>query len=115
MIPEWQGFADSLTQAFGAEFVEDFVKTLQDQKRAEEEIAFSSQRRIAAASERLEYAWMDGLGECHMRLDPEVYFHWVRKEGRACWNDKQFIAEFKRDNPETIVRSRSRKAMVVRP
>ena len=107
--------AESLTEAFGAEFVEDFCRTLQDSQRVEEELAFSSQKRIAAATERLEKCWMEGLGECHMRLDPTVFWHWVRKEGRECWGDKNFVAEFKRDNPEVIVRSRARKTTILRP
>jgi hypothetical protein len=115
MVNEWQGFADSLTQAFGAEFVEDFIRTLQDEKRAEEELAFSSQRRIAAATERLEQCWFDGLGEKHMSLDPEVFWHWVRKEGKDCWGDKNFVREFKRDNPEVRVKSKPRKVTVLRP
>jgi len=115
MITGWEGMAQSLTQTFGAEFVEDFCRTIRDEERAKTELVYSSQQRVAAATRRLESHWMDGLGECHMRLDPEVFFHWVRKEGRECWNDQNFLREFKRDNPEVIVRSRSRKTMVRRP
>jgi len=115
MITGWEGMAQSLSEAFGAEFVEDFCRTLQDEERARAELVYSSQKRVAAATQRLDNHWMDGLGECHMRLDPEVFFHWVRKEGRQCWNDENFIHEFKRDNPNVIVRSRSRKTFVVRP
>jgi hypothetical protein len=50
-----------------------------------------------------------------MRLDPNVFFHWVRKEGKDCWNDKNFIREFKRDNPGVRVFNRSRKTQIVRP
>jgi hypothetical protein len=113
-IQVWSDFARQLAAAHGEEFVRDFCATLLDEQRAEEEVAFKSQQEIAAASERLDRAWMDGLGECHMSLDPEVYWHWVRKEGRECWNDKSFIREFKRDNPEVIVKARSRKTMVTR-
>jgi len=114
-ITGWEGMAQSLTESFGQEFVEDFCQTICDEQRAKAELIYSSQRRIAVATQALESHWMDGLGEVHMRLDPEVFFHWVRKEGRDCWNDKAFVAEFKRDNPEVIVRSRARKTMVVRP
>jgi predicted dithiol-disulfide oxidoreductase (DUF899 family) len=111
----WEQFAADLAAARGEEFVRDFCRTLTDEQCAEEELVFASQRRIAAATERLDTMFMDGLGELHMRVDPEVFFHWVRKEGKDCWNDKNFIREFKRDNPDVRVLARSRKTSVLRP
>ena len=112
MIQVWSDFASQLAAAHGEGFVRDFCKTLLDEQRAEEEMAFKQQQKIAAATERLENCYMEGLGQCHMRVDPEVYFHWVKKLGRECWNDKQFIHEFKRDNPDVRVLTKSRKTMV---
>jgi hypothetical protein len=114
-IQVWSDFASQLAAAHGEEFVRDFCRTILDEQRAEEELAFGKQQRIAAATQRLEEHWMDGFGECHMRVDPEVYFSWVRKEGREIWNDKQFLHEFKRDNKDVIVKSKSRKVMISRP
>ncbi len=110
----WDQFARDLAAARGEEWVRDFYRTLTDEQRAEEEVAFASQQRIAAATQRLDNKFMDGLGECHMRVDPEVYFHWVRKEGRECWNDKSFLREFKRDNPDVRVLTKSRKTLVTK-
>ena len=110
----WDQFARDLAAVHGEDFVQDFCASLLDERRAEEEVAFTAQQKVAAATQRLENCWMEGLGECHMRLDPEVYFHWVRREGRECWNDKSFVREFKRDNPEVIVQAKSRKATVTR-
>ena len=115
-ITGWEEFSASLEAELGAEFVEDFIRTLQDEQRAEAEVAFTKQREIAeraaAATDRLERISFDGLGELHMRLDPEVYMHWIRKEGRKCWDDKTFVREFKRDNPEVVVNTKRRKTMV---
>jgi hypothetical protein len=113
-IQVWNDFAVQLAAAHGEEFVRDFCRTLLDERRAEEEVAFKQQQEIAAATQRLENCYFDGLGECHMRVDPEVYFHWIRKEGRQIWNDKSFIREFKRDNPDVRVLTKSRKTMVTR-
>jgi hypothetical protein len=110
----WDQFARQLAAARGEEWVRDFCRTLADEQRAEEEVAFASQQRIAAATQRIEHSWFDGLGECHMRIDPEVYYHWMRKEGKDCWNDKSFIREFKRDNPDVRVLTKSRKTMVTK-
>jgi hypothetical protein len=111
----WEQFAADLARAHGEEFVRDFCRTLTDEQRAEEELAFASQQRIAAATQRLDNSFLDGLGELHMRVDAEVFFHWVKREGKEVWNDKKFIREFKRDNPDVRMLTRSRKTMVMRP
>jgi hypothetical protein len=114
----WDQFARDLAAAHGEEFVKDFCETILDEKRAEEEVAFQNQKRIAAeidaATRRLENTWKDGLGECHMRVDTTAYWYWVMREGREIWNDKKFIKEYKRDNPEVRVQSRSPKTTVTR-
>ncbi len=112
MITGWEEFSASLAAAYGEDFLADFVRTLQDEQKAEEELAFAEQQRIAAATERLDGISFDGLGELHMRLSPEVYMHWIRKEGRQCWNDKGFVREFKRDNPEVVVNTKRKKTTV---
>ena len=115
MITGWEKFAQDLTEQFGPDFVRGFCESSLDEERAKQELAFSSQRRIAAASERLDNCWADGLGELHMRLDPTVYWYWTLRCGRQIWSDKAFVKQLKRDNPEIVVKSRSRKTMVRRP
>lgn len=111
----WEQLALDLAKQFGEGFVRDFTSTILNEVRAEEEMAFASQRQIAAATSRLEQCYLDGLGELHMRVDPAVFWHWVRREGRKIWNDPDFIKAFKRDNPDVRVLTKSRKTMVVRP
>lgn len=50
-----------------------------------------------------------------MRVDADVFFNWVQREGREIWNDPDFIRAFKRDNPDVRVLTKSRKTSVVRP
>ena len=112
MITGWEDFSQSLEAAYGSDFVLDFINTLRDERRAEEELAFQKQKRIAEATSRLDSTWMDGLGECHLRVDTTAYWHWVMREGREIWNDKSFLKAYKRDNPEVVVKAKSRKIMV---
>jgi hypothetical protein len=118
-ITGWEQFASDLTKSFGQEFVDDFARTLTNEVRAEQEVVHSHaegrQRRIAEATARLDQCYFDGLGELHMRVDADVFFNWVMREGRGIWNDPDFIKAFKRDNKDVIVKSRSRKTMVTRP
>lgn len=55
---------------------------------------------------------IDGLGQPTMELTPEVYHHWGQRLGYQCWKDKQFLREFKRDNPEVRVKATGTKAQV---
>lgn len=115
MILGWEQFAADMAAAHGNDFVRDFAKTITDEVRAEEEMVYAQQRKVAAASARLDQCYLDGLGECHMRVDPTVFWHWVRRYGWQIWNDKDFIRIFKRDNPDVRVLTRSRKTMIRRP
>lgn len=115
LVHEWAGFADDLARAYGSDFVADFCKTLSDVQRAEEEMTFKRQRETAEANARIEKAWMEGLGEQHMSIDAEAFFYWVRRLGKDCWSDPGFIKEFKRDNPEVIVKCRKRQNSIIRP
>jgi hypothetical protein len=114
-MSEWHNFADDLTKVYGADFVRELCSDFCDYQRAEEEMTASRQRKIAEANARIERSWLEGFGECHFSIDSEVFFHWGRKLGMDCWKDKQFIAEMKRDHPETIVKNRRRKTSIIRP
>ena len=115
MINEWSSFAQDLEKAHGADFVRDLCETFTNAQRAEEEMTFARQKRIAQASEKLEQSWLEGFGECHMSVDPEAFFYWTRRLGRDCWNDPGFVREFKRDNPEVVRKCRKRKQSILRP
>jgi len=114
-VLEWDQFARDLARAHGEGFVRDFCKSITDEVEAERELAFSKQRKIAAATARLDQCYLDGLGECHMRVSQEVFWHWVHRYGKDVWNDKSFLKEFKRDNPDVRVLARPRKVTVRRP
>ena len=115
MITGWEEFAKDLAREYGEGFVADFCRSILDEEKAKAELVHSSQSRIAAASQRLDNCWVEGLGQLHMRLDPTVYFYWAQRYGPQIWNDKSFVASLKRDNPDIVVRSKSPKTMVVRP
>ena len=114
-IVGWEQFARDLAAVKGTDFVRDFCQSITDEIEAKRELAYDKQRRIAAATERLDECYMDGLGECHMRVDAEVFWNWVLREGREVWNDQGFIKAFKRDNPEVRVLAKPRKTIVRRP
>ena len=55
---------------------------------------------------------IDGVGEKIANI-PAIAFHfWGQKLGYACWNDKEFMEEFLRDNPECRVKCEGTKLQV---
>jgi len=112
MIQPWDNFAKDLAAARGEGFVKEFCESLRDEQRAAETQAFINQRKIAAATHRIDHAFTDGIGECHMKVDVTAYWHWIARYGREIWNDPEFVRQYKRDNPEVCVKSHSRKIQV---
>ena len=55
---------------------------------------------------------IDGMGGCHMVVTADAYHYWGRRLGYACWQDKAFREEYKRDNPSARVKSGGTKLQV---
>ena len=51
-------------------------------------------------------------GEVTMQIHPTSFHNWGQKLGYQCWEDKQFCAEYLRDNPAARVKSRNAKPNV---
>ena len=52
------------------------------------------------------------LGEQKARIEPTSYHYWGKRLGYECWNDRKFMKEYLRDNPESRVKSKSGKTQV---
>ena len=48
---------------------------------------------------------IEGLGQLVARIPTTAVHFWGQKLGYGCWNDKAFMDEFLRDNPELRVNS----------
>ena len=57
-----------------------------------------NQLRLARENQG-DWGSLDGLGAPTLNITPEAYHYWGRRLGYECWRDKQFLREFKRDNP----------------
>ena len=45
------------------------------------------------------------LGQHRARIEATSYHYWGKRLGYGCWNDRKFIKEYLRDNPESRVKS----------
>jgi len=52
-------------------------------------------------------------GEMAFQIMPEFFHYWGQRLGYECWDNKQFVREFLRDNPECRVKNRSRKPQIM--
>lgn len=55
---------------------------------------------------------IDGVGRLVAKIPPDAFYYWGHVLGFACWEDKQFLREFLRDNPEVAVRNYTKKTVV---
>lgn len=71
-------------------------------------LALINQQKIAEANARIERGFIEGLGQLHMSIDPDIYWRFELLQP-GCWKDPEFRRSMLRDNPELRVKSRSRK------
>lgn len=55
---------------------------------------------------------IEGVGQLVASIPESAFHYWGLRLGYECWQDKQFIKEFIRDNPEVAVRNRMKRTMV---
>lgn len=59
----------------------------------------------AAKYTQMRHRSIEGLGQKVGSIPGDAYHFWGQKLGYDCWNDKRFLAEFFRDNPQCKVNS----------
>ena len=55
---------------------------------------------------------LDGIGELAARVDRNSFTYWGKRLGFQCWDDKQFLKEYLRDNEASRVKSVGTKIQV---
>lgn len=108
------GIAESL-EACSPELAAGVMDELRKGLKAETVLALAQQEKIAEATDRIEFAAIDGIGECTMRLDPTLYHYWGKRLGYQCWQDKAFKKEIHRDNESVRVRRRRHSSTFAMP
>lgn len=53
-------------------------------------------------------------GYVDLNIHPASYHYWGQRLGYECWQDAQFLREYKRDNPASVVRVVT-KTVIVKP
>lgn len=79
--------------------------------QAQAALVAGRQARIAQANNRLESAWIEGIGQHVASIDSFAYADWERRNP-GITGDKDWLHSLLRDNPECRVKSRSAKTQV---
>ena len=87
-----------------------FMKNLERHLRYEVDLEKyeSKKREIECGKENQQGGMMEGVGQLKATIPAREYFRWEQfKPG--CWQDKQFVKEFLRDNPALKTKSFDKK------
>ena len=69
--------------------------------------------KTASKYTQMRHKSVEGLGQKVASIPGDAYHFWGQKLGYDCWNDKQFMSEFLRDNPQCRVNSGGTKEISV--
>ena len=89
--------------------LEQELRTGWHKNRVEAEV----QAKQAAKYTKMRHKSVDGLGQKIASIPGAAFHFWGQKLGYGCWDDKAFMAEFLRDNPECRVNSGGTKEISV--
>ncbi len=70
--------------------------------------------RVFAAAAKIDYSYREGWNEADywLEIDSISYAYWAQREGRDCWADTQFRAQYARDNPECVRRNKTGRTII---
>jgi hypothetical protein len=104
----FQSLADSIPSHLRKEMERELVNGW----RLNEVKAAIKAKELASFGYRNEVNTIDGLGSLSARIPLDAYHYWGQRLGYECWDDKQFLKEFKRDNPAVAVNNYAKKTVV---
>ena len=91
-----EGLSDEMTSLVGA--------ALRKQLAREYQTSRANQSGGVAGAARDE-SHTTSFGQHKARIEPTSYHYWGKRLGYGCWNDRKFMKEYLRDNPESRVKS----------
>jgi hypothetical protein len=102
----------SLQEAFPEHLLEDVKKEFLQGFAMNRVRAETEAKQIAQFGHSNEAKHIDGVGRLVAKIPPDSFYYWSHILGPQCWEDKQFLREFLRDNPEVAVRNYTKKTVV---
>jgi len=105
-------FIESLSEAIPSNLRKEVERELRFGWNMQEVKAKSDAKQNAIFGHSHEARSLEGIGELRARIPVSAFHYWGHRLGYECWEDKQFMKEFIRDNPEVAVRNRMKRTCV---
>ncbi|NDB81803.1 MAG: hypothetical protein EB127_03505 [Alphaproteobacteria bacterium] len=80
--------------------------------RLQEVEARKEAKKLAAFGHANPAKAIEGVGQLVARIPPAAFHYWGIRLGYECWEDKQFMKDFLKHNPEVAVKNRVKRTMV---
>lgn len=80
--------------------------------RLQEVEARKQAKQLAAFGHANPAQAIEGVGQLVARIPPAAFHYWGTRLGYECWEDKQFMNDFLKHNPEVAVKNRVKRTMV---
>ena len=78
-----------------------------------QEVTASSQAKQQAAFRHSNAAQsLEGVGELKAQIPLSAFHYWGQRLGYVCWDDKSFVNDFIKHNPEVAVKNRVKRTVV---
>lgn len=107
---------DQLSAVFGEDVVAQAMHELSDEAAMEKRLTMLNAARVAEANRTATDRALPGSG---LRPTLEIpvmdYHYWGLRLGYECWNDKQFVAEYQRDNAAFVPVLEKKTNLIVHP
>ena len=105
-------FIQDLADAIPADIRKSVEQELLHGWRMKEVNARKEAKQLAIYGNSNAASSIEGVGQLKARIPPDAFHYWGTRLGYDCWEDKQFLNDFIRDNPEVAVRNRVKRTMV---
>lgn len=80
--------------------------------RMQEAAAYTQAKQFAAFNHSNAASSIDGVGELKARIPGDAYHYWGHRLGYECWNDKEFVDDYIKHNPEIAIHNRVKRTNV---
>jgi glycine cleavage system pyridoxal-binding protein P len=103
-----QSFADVIPGSIRKEFERELITGW----RMQEAASYTQAKQFAAFNHANEAKSIDGVGELKARIPISAYHYWGTRLGYECWNDKSFVDDYIKHNPEIAIHNRMKRTQV---